>query len=273
MRYGRRLAVFPPLKGADVAEHPDVQRFRQALEGGTGSSLEDLFADDVVWHGAAADGDEARGKDEVAGLLSGSGGPGRAVKEVYADGVHTVGWLERGDGGRTLQQALVFHLDGDGKVTELWSLPTDREVADALAGGEEVPDHRNLPVFRTAEETRGRNSFEPEDLANINAFLREDVRWISPWGEGPSNRDQVVEQFKGFKAATGDTIHMEVFGTFADDTHAVSFVELTAGRPDKPDRHMDLKEVNLFHLDADGKAYEFWGIQDDPAATDTFWAP
>jgi hypothetical protein len=252
-----------------VAEHPDVQRFRQAFEAGADSSVGDLFADDVVWHGAS--GGDAQGKDEVARQLGGSDGPGLSVKEVYADGVHTVGWLLRGDGGGQIEQAVVFHM-ADGKATEAWSIPTDGEVADALASGGGVPDHRNLPVFRTAEETRGRNTFEPEDIANISAFLREDVRWISPWGQGPSSREECIEQFKGFKAATGDTINMDVFATFADETHALSFVELTAGRPDKPDRHMDLKEVNLFHLDENGQAYEFWGIQDDPAATDEFWA-
>jgi len=256
-----------------MAEHPDVERFRQALEGA--GSDQDLLTDEVVWHGAAAEGDEARGEDEVARLLSRAGGeaPALAVKEVYADGVHTVGWLERSADGRTLEQAVVFHLDGSGKATELWSLPTDREVAEALASGGSVPDHRNLPVFRTAEETRGRNTFEPEDIANINAFLREDVHWISAWGEGPSTREQCIEQFKGFLAGTGGTLHMDVFATFADDTHAASFVRLTATHPQKPDRHMDFKEVNLFHLDDNGQAYEFWGIQDDPDEANAFWAP
>jgi SnoaL-like domain len=253
-----------------MAEHPDVQRFRAALEAG-GAPPDDLFADDVVWHGAPSGGD-ARGRDEVVRAWSNSDGPGLSVKEVYADGVHTVGWLERGDDGRTIQQAVVFHM-ADGKATEVWSVPTDREITDALGSGGDVPDHRNLPVFRTAEETRGRNTFEPDDIANISAFLREDVVWISPWGPGPSSREECIAQFKQFKAATGDTINMDVFATFADDTHALSFVELTAGRPDKPDRHMDLKEVNLFHLDENGQAFEFWGIQDDPAATDEFWAP
>jgi hypothetical protein len=255
-----------------VPEHPDVQRFRRALEAGTDPSTEDLFADDVVWHGAGPAGGDTRGKDEVVRQLSESGGPALAVKEIYADGLHTVGWLERSDNGRRLEQAVVFHMD-DGKATEAWSLPTDQQIADALAGGGDVPDHRNLPVFRTAEETRGRNTFEPDDIANISAFLREDVRWISPWGEGPSSREACIEQFKGFLAATGGTLHMEVYSTFADDSHALSFVELTAGRPDKPDRHMDTKEVNLFHLDENGQAYEFWGLQNDQESTDAFWAP
>jgi hypothetical protein len=242
-----------------VAEHPDVQRFRRALEASTDPGVQDLFAGDAVWHGGGS-GDDASG-------------PSLSVKEVYADGVHTIAWLERGDDGRTVEQVMVFHLDDGGKVTEAWSMPTDAAVADALASGGEVPDHRNLPVFRTAEETRGRNTFEPQDIANIEAFLREDVQWISAWGPGPSTRDECIEQFKGFLAATGGTLHMDVFATFADDAHAASFVRLTADHPQYPDRHMDFKEVNLFHLDENGQAYEFWGVQDDPDEANSFWAP
>ena len=36
---------------------------------------------------------------------------------------------------------------------------------------------------------------------------------------------------------------------------------------------MDFKEVNLFHLDENGKCFEFWGIQDDPDEANAFWAP
>jgi hypothetical protein len=253
-----------------VAEHPDVQRFRSALEARTDPSVQDLFADEVVWHGGGSGGD-ASGKDAVVAQWGESDGPARSVKEVYSDGVHTIAWLERGDGG-AIQQALVFHM-ADGKATEVWSVPTDPEVAAAAAAGGEVPDHRNLPVFRTAEETRGRNTFEPDDIANIEAFLREDVQWISAWGPGPSSRDECIEQFKGFLAATGGTLHMDVFETFADDAHALSFVRLTADHPQYADRHMDFKEVNLFHLDENGQAYEFWGVQDDPDEANSFWAP
>ena len=237
-----------------MAEHPDVQRFRNALEG---SSSDDLLTDDVVWHG----GDD------------GAAAPGVSVKEVYADGVHTVAWLERSADGRSLDQVAVFHLDGDGNVTEAWKMPTDAEIAGALASGGPAPEHRNRPVFETAEQTRGRNTFEPEDIANIEAFLREDVQWISAWGPGPSSREECIAQFKGFLAATGGTLHMDVFATFADDAHAVSFVRLTADHPQYPDRHMDFKEVNLFHLDENGQAYEFWGVQDDPDEANAFWAP
>jgi ketosteroid isomerase-like protein len=116
------------------------------------------------------------------------------------------------NGGQKVDQALVFHLGGDGRVTELWSLPTERAIADALTRGEPLPEHRHLPVFRTAEETRARNTFEPDDLANIGAFLREDVHWHgagdSQWSDGARGRDQVIGLFQMFKQATGGTIHM-----------------------------------------------------------------
>src|SRR5262245_15640524 len=97
--------------GGDVAEHPDAQRFRNALEG---TSPDELLTDNVVWHGAD-DGADA---------------PASAVKEVYADGVHTIARLERSADGRSLDQAVVFHLDDSGNVTEAWKLPTDSQVAD-----------------------------------------------------------------------------------------------------------------------------------------------
>ncbi len=31
------------------------------------------------------------------------------------------------------------------------------------------------------------------------------------------------------------------------------------------------KEANVFHLDAEGSAYEFWGVAEDQAAINTFW--
>jgi hypothetical protein len=68
--------------------------------------------------------------------------------------------------GKEVEQAVIFHV-ADGKVTELWSLPTDRDIADAFARGEPVPEHRYLEVFHVAEDTRERNTFEPQDLENI----------------------------------------------------------------------------------------------------------
>jgi hypothetical protein len=34
---------------------------------------------------------------------------------------------------------------------------------------------------------------------------------------------------------------------------------------------MDVKEANVFHLDAEGRAFEFWGVADNQAAINDFW--
>jgi uncharacterized protein len=272
-----------------VAEHANVQRLRRALAARRWATLaaddeallQELFADDVVWHGAPADpaGREAVIAEWNAFARSGNGAPRVAVGEVYADGHHGVAVLELSDAGglRRVPQGLVFHLDGDGKVDELWGLPTDRAIVDAFAAGAPVPEHPNLPLFRLAEETRERNTFDPADVANLERFLDPDVVWHgagdSQWADGARGRDRVIGLFQMFKQATGGSMRIELGHVFADERHGISLVTISADRPDVPGRHMELKEVNLFHLDGDGRAFEFWGVPNDPAIMDGFWAP
>ena len=164
-----------------MAEHPDVARLRRALnarrEAATNDDdaalLDGLFADDVVWHGAANDSGSATGKADVIGLWNafaraGAGAPSVDVAEVYADGEHGAGLLELTvDGVGKVRQATLFHMSSDGKVDELWGLPTDRAIVDAAAKGEPVPAHPNVAIFLAAEEARQRSEFGPEDTATI----------------------------------------------------------------------------------------------------------
>jgi quercetin dioxygenase-like cupin family protein len=84
--------------------------------------------------------------------------------------------------------------------------------------------------------------------------------------------DEVIQKFKMFKQATRGSLFFDIHEVYADDTHAASFVRLTADHPTRPERHMDVLEVNIFHLDSEGRAYEFWGIPTDEAERDAFWA-
>jgi hypothetical protein len=61
---------------------------------------------------------------------------------------------------------------------------------------------------RAAEEARARNVFVGDDLAAIERFLREDVHWNSPWGGGPTNRTEVLEQFGMFNESSGGTMRL-----------------------------------------------------------------
>jgi NAD(P)-dependent dehydrogenase (short-subunit alcohol dehydrogenase family)/ketosteroid isomerase-like protein len=279
--YADEVAMWAAASGAEGAAL--AEKFSRALEARRRAKLEaddlallnELLADDAVWHGAGKE--DTRGKDELINRWNefardGGKAPQIEVADVYSDGTHVVGVLELSDGtGKTVRQANVFHLDADGKATEVWGLPADSAIADAFAKGETVSEHPNVARFRAAEEARARNTFGPDDVALIADFLLDDVHWISAWGEGPTSREQVLQQFASFKEATGGTMQLTLNEIFADDTHAVSLVRLTADRPDRPDKHMDVKEANVFHLDAEGRAIEFWGVADDQAAINSFW--
>lgn len=261
-----------------MAEHPDAARFRRVLErrsdtaqdANGAEALDEAFSDDVAWTGGP-DG-ATRGKSAVLARWGEATPAAVDVVEVYADGEHVVGVTEAVANGTRVKQVTVCHVGPDGKVSELWTLPTDREVASALQTGVPVREHRNLARFRAAEEARARNEFGHEDIALIEAFLREDSEWHSPWGQGPSNREEVLAQFRMFKASTAGTLRFVLHETFADDSHAVSLVQLIADRPDQPDKHLDVKEANVFHLDETGRAYEFWGLAADQGAIDAFWS-
>jgi quercetin dioxygenase-like cupin family protein len=269
-----------------MAPHPNVERFRTALNArgeaaldGNAGAVEDVLASGVVWHGAAGGSDNgASGKDAALAAWTSFGKDGVQVEvgEVYADDIHVTAVLEYSSGsGPSIRQVNVVHLDDDGKAEHIWGLPTDAEVADALAAGTTVPDHPKLDRFQTAERARARATFSEEDLALLNNFFLPEVVWHSggktEWNVSPDGFDQVIKRYKGFKAATGGTLKLEIREAFADDTHAVSLVRLTADRPGHPDKHMDVKECLVFHLNPEGKAYEFWGIPEDSEERDAFW--
>lgn len=275
--YADEAAMWAAASGAEGAALAET--FRRVLEargnaelaGDDRALLQEAFAEDVVLHGAAG-GADAKGKDEVASHWNALAQAGQIqVGDVYADSTHVVGVVEvAGKAGKPVRQAAIFHLDDEGKAAEVWGLPTDSAIVSS--NGEPIPEHPNVATFRAAEEARARNEFGPEDIAAIERFLREDVRWISPWGEGPTSRQQVLEQFTSFNEATGGSMQLDLNDVFADDTHAVSLVRLQADRPDKPERHMDVKEANVFHLDEKGQTYEFWGVAEDQAAINSFWS-
>ena len=275
--FADEVAMWAAASGSAAAA--TVDRFRPALSarGGAGTDaavLDGAFAAGAVWHGAGEGGADASGTDQMAGLWGrlAAGGATVTVADVYADDTHVVAVMDVAQGGTTVRQANLCHLAPDGRATDLWSVPSDKTVVEALATGQAPAPHANTAKFEAAEQARARNTFDADDVALIAAFLRDDVHWISPWGPGPSNMDEVLAQFDQFKTATGGTMQLTLNEVFADDTHALSLVRLEAGRPDKPDARMDVREANVFHLDADGKAFEFWGVADDQAQINAFWS-
>ena len=79
-------------------------------------------------------------------LWNAFGQAGVEVGEVYADGEHAAGIVEVSAGAAgKVRQATIFHMNGDGKVSELWGMPSDSAIASAVATGEPVPPIRTSP--------------------------------------------------------------------------------------------------------------------------------
>jgi ketosteroid isomerase-like protein len=123
--------------------HPNeelVRRGYEAFATGDMATLNELFADDIVWHapGRSELSGTFRGKDEVFANLQKNmeltGGTFRLeIHTIMADDEHAVGLLraraERE--GKTLDDntVQVFHIK-DGKVTESWLHPSDAYASD-----------------------------------------------------------------------------------------------------------------------------------------------
>jgi ketosteroid isomerase-like protein len=127
--------------------HPNeelVRRGYEAFLGGDLAALNDMFADDIVWHvpGHHQLAGDYRGKDEVFGnfakVFELTGGTFQLeIHDVLANDDHVV-VLARATGkigDRTLDDKGVqlFHVK-DGKATEQWLYAGDQQAADEFWG-------------------------------------------------------------------------------------------------------------------------------------------
>jgi uncharacterized protein len=130
-----------------MTEHSNVARIRDgyaAFAKGDFGVLNDLFAEDLVWHDAGRNqtSGDYHGRDAVYGffgkLMEVTGGTFRAdVHAVLADDEHGVALvvLSASRDGRSVEvnEAHVFHLR-DGKVIEFWNASTDQYAYDEVIG-------------------------------------------------------------------------------------------------------------------------------------------
>lgn len=126
-----------------MADHPNVERLRtgyNAYSTGDLAVLNDLFAEDILWHiaGRSQLSGDYKGRDAVFGffgkIMELSGGTSSLeVHDLLANDEHGVALVTaRGErNGRSLRGADVhtFHFRG-GKVVEFWDSPLDQYEAD-----------------------------------------------------------------------------------------------------------------------------------------------
>ena len=130
-----------------MAEHPNLAPIRDmfaAFATGDLAALNDVFAEDLVWHegGRNQISGDYRGREAVFGffgkIMELTQGSFRAdLHDVLADDEHGVALvaLSASRGGRSVNVNAVdvMHLR-DGKVVEVWTVPVDQYAFDEVIG-------------------------------------------------------------------------------------------------------------------------------------------
>jgi hypothetical protein len=130
-----------------MAEHPNVARVRDlyaAFATGDLAVLNDVLAEDLLWHEGGRNqlSGEYRGREVVLGLFGKymevtEGSFHLDLHTVLADDKHGVALvvITASRGGRSIKVNAVdvMHLH-DGKVVEVWAVPTEQYAFDELIG-------------------------------------------------------------------------------------------------------------------------------------------
>jgi ketosteroid isomerase-like protein len=119
---------------------------------------------------------------------------------------------------------------------------------------------------------RGYEAFARADMAALQELFAPDIRWhvngrnrTAGTFEGVAS---VLGTFGRLAADTGGTFRVEVHDLMASDDHVVVLARASA---DRQGRHFEGNYAHVFHLSG-GKVTEAWIVNEDPYASDEFWA-
>ena len=133
-----------------MAEHPNVGRVRDAYAAFAAGDLDAALkevADDAVFHfnGEGPNSGDHRGRPAIDQALIANfeltgGTQTLDIRGIYADDHHAVLVVRetatRTDGAKLdIDEVHVLKIDDEGKITDLWDLPTDPEVHDRFFDG------------------------------------------------------------------------------------------------------------------------------------------
>ena len=129
-----------------MEDHPNVARLKKGYEAfakGDMDTLNDLFADDIVWHvpGNNPLAGDYKGKEEVFGFFmkiaqETNGTFGFEMHDMLANDRHSVVLADAhaDRNGKQMRQKNVhiFHINDEAKVTEFWGMAEDSAAVDAF---------------------------------------------------------------------------------------------------------------------------------------------
>ena len=119
---------------------------------------------------------------------------------------------------------------------------------------------------------RGYEAFSRGDMGTLKELFAPDIKWhtngrnrMAGTREGVGS---VLESFGEIAAGTDGTFRVEIHDVLASDDHVVV---LARSSGDRQGRHFEGNYSHVFHLSG-GKVTEAWVVNEDPYATDEFWA-
>lgn len=135
-----------------------------------------------------------------------------------------------------------------------------------------MPEHPNVARIRRGYEIRGVSTeFGDSEWAEIKDLFAEDLVYhgqgTSRFAQDFSGRDEFFAVEREF--AKRGTMRQEVREIYADDVHAIVTVTVHAQSGDVT---ATWNEAEVFHFGSDGRVTDTWGVPEDQAVVDDFWA-
>lgn len=131
----------------------------------------------------------------------------------------------------------------------------------------DLTEHPNVERVRDAYEAVA--NLDVDGASRISPSMPSSTSPARVRSAGITRGPSIAAALIGTFELTGGTQKLEISGIFADDRHAVVVVYETASRPDGAT--LDVDEVHLLALDADGRVTDLWDLPNDPEAHDPFF--
>jgi ketosteroid isomerase-like protein len=131
-----------------------------------------------------------------------------------------------------------------------------------------MAEQRNIELFHHAHE-----AFDRGDHDAMRAWLADDFVWHEPGHNQLTGdyvgADELFGLFDRIGSLTDGRFSTELEDVVANDRHLVALLTLRASRGSKS---IEMRRVNVYSVQPDGRVTERWGYVGDQAAFDDLFA-
>ena len=131
-----------------------------------------------------------------------------------------------------------------------------------------MAEHLNVQKVRDAYTAFGEGNL-PEALKNLAPEAVFHIGGSGPFSGDHVGVDNISTALIGVFELTAGTQKLDISSIFADDDHAVVVMRESASRPDGAT--LDVDEVHVLGIDAEGRITDLWDLPSDPDVHDRFF--